>query len=249
MEEQHLDGKPIKIIFSDLDGTLVHYPKHFSEFVEVVSTKDGHALLRHKETKEERVCKVLKSLTGGDAYISHATIELVQKLRDAGCLFVVITGSRSSTYSQRRKLLPKADFELFENGGRCVRDGVVDVEWSSIFDAQVGETKSHSQLLLDLPPAEERQGPLWDVYRDLTKQGWKTDARDYLTNFRVDVAKSEGKTAAEFEEYRKRLDGLKLSCTFNLGKADIYPKMSGKANAAKRILDIVNVNADQTVAL
>jgi hypothetical protein len=32
---------------------------------------------------------------------------------------------------------------------------------------------------------EKRQGPLWDAYRALSKDGWAVDGRDYTTAFRV----------------------------------------------------------------
>ncbi|CDF39098.1 unnamed protein product [Chondrus crispus] len=182
--------------------------------------------------------------------MSLRTSHLIAELRAAGVVFVIITGARSSTYIGRRPLLPQADFEFFENGGRKLAAGVLDPAWTDRFVAEVGPILDRSSLLPDLPPVEVRDGTLWQLYRQLAHDGWNIDARDYMTNIRVDVKKSEGKTASQFQaivenECPKRA----LASSFNLGKGDIYPQGSGKANAARHILQTLGIDSKDAIAL
>jgi hydroxymethylpyrimidine pyrophosphatase-like HAD family hydrolase len=242
----------VKVLFCDLDGTLVHYPKDFQEYASLISEDEatGTAIVRYS-SGEERACQVLSSMTGGKAYISTATLELVGRLRSLGVLFVIITGARASTYAQRRPRLPPADFEFFENGGRMLDDGALVPEWTDGFEAQVGYIADRTALVAaHLPPPELRQGSLWELYRKMTRDGWIVDARDYTTNFRVDVSKTKGKTSNDFQgAIEGELDVRGLKTSFNLGKADIYPMDSGKAKAATHVLDLKGWNPDNAVAM
>lgn len=239
-----------QVLFSDIDGTIVHYPKEFNEYAEIVTENEqnGTAKIRYKLTGEERDCVVLSSMTGGKSYLSQNTIDLIARAREIGLCFVLITGARTSTYISRRPLLPKADFEFFENGGRKLEHGVLDPGWTDLMAAATGPVADRAALLPGLPPADERAGTLWEVYRMLKKDGWKLDARNYTTNFRVIV--DGDKTTKDFEETVVPLLAERgLATSFNLGKADIYPAMSGKANAAKHILDARGWSAQQAVAM
>jgi len=238
-----------KVLFSDLDGTLVHYPKEFEEYAEVLDENETSARIRYRESGEERVCVPLTSMTGGKSYISQKTIDLVAELRGLGVLFVIITGARSSTYEKRRDFLPKADYEFFENGSRMIADGKVESAWTEGFAKEVGDYDLSEIVPTTLPEAAERKGSLWTLFRELAAQGWKLDGRDYFANFRVDVAKSEGKTHEDFVAVAQKLPGLGLKSSFNLGKADIYPAGSGKANAAQHILNIKKLDSSEAVAM
>lgn len=118
-----MEGK-VSIVFSDLDGTLVHYPKDFGAYADIASSSDGHVVVRYRDSGEERQCRVLESMTGGLAYLSERSVTLIDEIRSAGGIFVLITGARSSTYASRRAKLPVVDYEVFENGGRCIQNNV-----------------------------------------------------------------------------------------------------------------------------
>lgn len=245
-------GAAARVVFSDLDGTLVHYPKELLEYATIAPCDAASATVTvtYNHTGEARECVTLRSKTGGESYMSLRTRHLIAELRAAGVVFVIITGARSSTYMGRRPLLPPADFEFFENGGRKLAAGVLDPAWTDRFVAEVGPILDRSALLPELPPVEKRDGSLWQLYRQLAHDGWKIDTRDYMTNIRVDVKKSEGKTASQFQaivenECPKRA----LASSFNLGKGDIYPRGSGKANAARHILDTLAIDAMDAIAL
>lgn len=243
----------VKVVFSDLDGTLVHYPREFAEYASVVSEDEARqrAVIRYDVTGEERECVILPSLTGGKSYMSLATVKLIERLRDMGVIFVIITGARTSTYIQRRSLLPAADYEFFENGGRKLANGVPDPDWTENFTAEIGPVEDKDQLVPKiLQHPDERKGSLWELYAKMTAEGWSTDARNYLTLFRVNVAKTEGKTVDDFARYTdSELSSRNLAKAFNLGKADIYPAGSGKANAAAHILAKHGLDASDAVAM
>eukprot|EP00177_Eucheuma_denticulatum_P005018 GFKZ01009140.1.p1 GENE.GFKZ01009140.1~~GFKZ01009140.1.p1 ORF type:complete len:315 (-),score=46.53 GFKZ01009140.1:488-1432(-) len=245
-----MDSTPVSVFFSDLDGTLVHYPKEISSYCTVTPHGPSSATITYNDTNESRECTVLTSKTGGDSYISNRTIELIAELRSLGVVFVIITGARTSTYIKRRPFLPPADFEFFENGGRKLHNGVLDPLWTDKFESQVGPIANRTDLLPSLESPDKRDGSLWCLYRHMVQEGWTVDAVDYTTNFRVDVGKTEGKTDADLanviaEECEKR----GLASSFNLGKADFYPAGSGKANAASHILHLLSIPKEQGVAM
>lgn len=235
-----------KILFSDLDGTLVHYPKHFSEYATVIHDDEERAVIQYKESKETRDCVVLQSMTGGKAYISLRTLDLIAKLRAMGVKVVLISGARSSTYASRRAKLPNADFEFFENGGRKLAAGVLDTNWTKSI---APDTPEYTQLVPSQSSPAQRPGVLWQLYKILEEQGWKLDARDYITSFRVHTDVN-GKSAELFRnEVVPMLAERGLATSYNLGKADIYPIASGKANAARHVLNLLNMSPSEAVAM
>lgn len=242
----------VKVLFSDLDGTLVHYPKEIQEYADIVDVNPERntATIVHRNTGVSRECVTLTSKTGGASYMSLRTKELIAELCATGVVFVIITGARTSTYIARRPHLPPADFEFFENGGRKLVQGKLDPEWSDRFLAQVGSIAERTKLLPELPPPEKRDGTLWSLYNEMIADGWKIDARDYTTNFRVDVNKTDGKTVEDFQAIIVRECSKRgLASSFNLGKADIYPMGSGKANAARHVLEILGIDRKDSVAM
>lgn len=247
-----MEENKVHVLFSDLDGTIVHYPKEFNEYADIVEEDDvtQTAKIKYKHSGELRECVVLTSMTGGKSYLSVKTKQLIETLRDLGVCFVIITGARSSTYIARKAKLPPADYEFFENGGRMLKDGRLEPTWTDQFANQIGPVLDRTEILPDLPPPEQRQGSLWSLYNILLNDGWKIDSRHYVTNFRVDVNKSTGKTADDFKAVVAReLSARNLASSFNLGKADIYPDSSGKANAARHILQIRNFKPEDSVAM
>lgn len=101
------DPDSIKIIFSDLDGTLIHYPKNNND------EKNG------AKDKPQNLLKLPPSSTGMRGTISAKTLSLVDEIRHQhGVKFVLISGMRTSTLLQRLPYLPRADAYCSENGGR-----------------------------------------------------------------------------------------------------------------------------------
>jgi hydroxymethylpyrimidine pyrophosphatase-like HAD family hydrolase len=107
------NNNEICIIFSDLDGTLIHYPSSDNN----LSTK-----------KDVSVLNLPKSSSGLSGIISAQTLCSIRTIRNGNCggiggsnkgvKFVLISGMRTSTFLQRLPFLPKADAYATENGGR-----------------------------------------------------------------------------------------------------------------------------------
>ena len=99
---------PVKIIFSDIDGSLVHYDK----------TYDDQQQQRQQNGDNELIF-LPPSATGLRGVISSQTLQLCQKLRmDKNVKLVLITGARTSTLLNRLPYLPRADVYVSEGGGR-----------------------------------------------------------------------------------------------------------------------------------
>ncbi|GLC33935.1 hypothetical protein PLESTB_000819800 [Pleodorina starrii] len=209
-------GEPTRIVFSDIDGTIMHEPKNIDRDAAVLLTPP--------------------SASGRQGVISAATLHLVAQLRSRGALFVVISGARLSTLLMRLPYLPAADAYVCENGGRILYPGsdlptacpvTEDKDWRSSHDNVAGSLEQ------DAVQPNDRSGPLWDLYRKLASEGWSLDANGYTTSFRVHAR--GGKTMEQLRELAaSRPEGL--SCSFNLGAADFYPSTSGKVMAARHLM-------------
>lgn len=90
--EQMTDASPtrtIRVVFSDVDGTLVHYHEE-------------------KEQEDNRFLKLPPSATGMQGIISSQTLVYCRELRQTQKL-VLISGMRTSTLLKRLPYLPRAD--------------------------------------------------------------------------------------------------------------------------------------------
>lgn len=72
---------------------------------------------------------------------------------------------------------------------------VTDVEWRSCLSEAIGEPTTSP-----LPPPEDREGKLWDLYRDIKQRGLNVDARGYEASFRVVVRGDEDRAELEVEQ-------------------------------------------------
>ena len=114
----------LRAIFSDLDGTLVHFPAWFEEHGTRIISPDVSSERATVESPagERRECRVLPSSTMGPGLVSERSAELVAQLRSEGVLFVVVTAARKSTLLERLPLLPDCDAAVSETGSRvCAR--------------------------------------------------------------------------------------------------------------------------------
>mmetsp|Transcript_40430 Transcript_40430/g.65593 ORF Transcript_40430/g.65593 Transcript_40430/m.65593 type:complete len:206 (-) Transcript_40430:1015-1632(-) len=99
-----------------------------------------------------------------------------------------------------------------------------------------------------MEPPEMRKGPLWELYRQLKGDGWFCDADSYVTDFRVDVKKTPGKSLEDLKAVQNSLPP-NIASAFNLGKADFFPVNSGKENAVQYIASTLGVDMSHTYAL
>lgn len=214
------------IVFSDIDGTCVHYDMgetlvHFSADLDF----EGEiplGLERAQFPNDGRLAWVLalpESSSGSRGIISVDSLKGFARLQgDFGCRVVLVSGCRCSTLIQRIPYLPKADAYVCESGGRIFypsqRGLVEDLGWRNAHNA--------------LPPAqpstvapETYSGYLWNFYRCLKSKGINIDRKNYSTAFRVKDTRVSGQDVPST-----------LAYSTNLGSLDIYPKTSGKLNAA-----------------
>ncbi|KAL3770200.1 hypothetical protein ACHAWU_009140 [Discostella pseudostelligera] len=130
------------IVFSDVDGTLVHYPTHLPK------PNDDNGLVSTNEEKASTLLHLPPSQTGSRGVISTQTLLLCHRLRhglsiidgdddkknDNSNIFdddvindankvprvplVLISGMRTSTLFKRLPYLPRSDAYVCESGGR-----------------------------------------------------------------------------------------------------------------------------------
>lgn len=137
-DDVEMNTYPISIVFSDVDGTLVHYPSsHNANIVEEENNDDDSNTMRNDITKRKMIT-LPKSATGSQGILSVRTITLCQQIRSCytrrhdtssssssttninndHVKFILISGMRTSTLFKRLPYLPRADAYCCESGGR-----------------------------------------------------------------------------------------------------------------------------------
>lgn len=248
------DGEDdILVVFSDLDGTLIHYPD--------------------KIPKGNHLLKLPASSTGMRGVISSKTLSLVQQIRAKGTRFVLVSGMRTTTFLSRVKYLPRADAYCTEAGGRIFYatddisskeafvvtperyDGaeekdleafglVEDLGWRSEMEKVTGTFMSADLNDLSSNPSKvvnlnERDGLLWDFARDLVSKGYVLDLKGYSACFRVN--KKQQNTVSD-DDFQALSDGRmkpwsELATSVNLSCVDYYPATSGKKNCCQYLAE------------
>mmetsp|Transcript_20065 Transcript_20065/g.50806 ORF Transcript_20065/g.50806 Transcript_20065/m.50806 type:complete len:329 (-) Transcript_20065:1263-2249(-) len=238
-----------RVVFSDLDGTLVHFERHFRDHgATLTSPADcapGHAQFEHAE--EKRRCVLLPTSTMGPGVMSLRTMDLITELRGAGVLFVYVTGARCSTLMERLPLMAPVDAAFGETGGRYLTNNcsTLDPAWTAAMEVICGPSDSPD-------PPSERKGALWDWARFLTQRGFAIDARSYFFGFRVDLDKQATpalKDAVAFHSLVKEHLPAELSMASNLGKQDFFPAISGKGNAVRHFLREHGIGREEAIAM
>uniref|UniRef100_A0A7S2CXT3 Sucrose phosphatase-like domain-containing protein n=1 Tax=Haptolina brevifila TaxID=156173 RepID=A0A7S2CXT3_9EUKA len=234
----------LKAIFSDLDGTLVHFPAWFEEHGSRVVSSDETKKRAVVESPngERRDCRMLPSSTMGPGLVSERTAELVDSLRAEGVLFVVVTAARKSTLLERWPLLPACDARVCETGSRVYLGDALDGTFSARFEHITGPLDRE----LDV---EARPEPLWKFFRSLqVVPNLKCDSRSYYGCFRADT---KGDAATE-EALRAHIAAHlpeDVDWAMNLGKFDFFPAASGKGNVVKYLQEHFSVSPDECACL
>lgn len=240
----------IRIVFSDVDGTLVHYPENVKE---------------HVGTDDNPIIKLPPSTTGMQGIISSETLQKCQELRRSGKKLVLVSGMRSTTLWKRIPFLPRADAYCSEAGGRIyypVRTtskggrpvfrvnpyhgahasdlepfGLEeDMEWREKMQANagiegyIGNEISSSSSESSSIPVDQRQGELWNFCRELEEKGYVVDTKGYSACFRVNRKQQSVASDTEFEALFSITPPVGLATSVNLGCVDFYPVDSGKKN-------------------
>lgn len=226
-EPRHFRG----ILFTDIDGTLVHY----GQTIPTDPAKASNYILLPRSTKQK------------DGTISKSTLFKLSALRANNLAVVLITGARTPTIMNRLPYLPAADAIITENGGVIFYpDGSLptavplrqDLDWRATMEEVVGPLSAVNES------HEERPGLLWQWYRELAAAGWVLDGAGYTANFRV--SRGPNHSEQDLKDVIARCPPG-LSCSFNLGHADFYPATSGKASAASYLMGLWGVTSADCV--
>ncbi|CAB9504674.1 expressed unknown protein [Seminavis robusta] len=201
----------IKVIFSDVDGTLVHYPK---------TIPDDDPL---NNNNNNPIIRLPPSATGMQGIISSQTFAKCQQIRDTtpDTKLVLVSGMRTTTLLKRLPFLPKADAYCSEAGGRIFWsrpvssssndntfvvtpcNGATDLEPFEIVEDQEWRRRmqqTHAAGSDGYPSAElttettqppqpqqvsKRSGALWEFAQKLLAKGLVLDTNGYATCFRI----------------------------------------------------------------
>jgi hypothetical protein len=118
-EEVNSDVDTIKIVFSDVDGTLLHYPSLDHSDDKGSNNNDGDSDGNNDDDDDNEILRLPPSSTGLVGIISSRSLQQCQEIRRVhGCKLVLVSGMRTSTLLQRLPFLPKADAYCSEAGGR-----------------------------------------------------------------------------------------------------------------------------------
>ena len=260
----HTDDVPIGICFSDVDGTLVHYPADPS----------------HRSADSNSLIFLPPSSTGMRGVISSRTLRLAQRLRSEGQVrLVLVSGMRGTTLLKRLPYLPRADAYACDAGGRIyypvdcsatsaddgrAYDGPIiqpvkfdgaaskDLEPFGIVEDEEWKRRMQSMDAAgadgydDNIPIVDRRGLLWDYARTLQSQGFVLDFKGYSTCFRVNrkQQRDDAIDDAKFDSLMKGAPPSGLATSVNLGCIDFYPSISGKRNACHYLATKFAANPD-----
>jgi hypothetical protein len=258
----------LNFVFSDVDGTLVHYPDDTTQNDDV------------------DILYLPPSSTGMRGIISAKTLQLCQIIRkDYNAKLILVSGMRTSTLLKRLPYLPKADAYASEAGGRIFYpetdlskyNGTVitpvkftgssesdlspfglkeDMDWRNELskesaagtDGYVGDVivdflcqnKEDNEII----PISDRQGALWNFAKNLESEGFVLDYKGYSCCFRVNRKQQNNEriSSDDFDSLSLRdLTKTGLATSVNLGCIDFYPKSSGKKNWLVLIYNNYNV--------
>jgi hypothetical protein len=162
----------LKIIFTDVDGALIHYPPpphQDDDDVATATTTTAEAA--------DNILALPPSATGMKGIISHDTLRRCRDLRKAhGLQLVLVSGMRTSTLLNRLPYLPRADAYCTEAGGRIFYPTAVEVEGDegdAKFPQQWTPVAFHGARPEDLQPFGLREDRSWRKRMELEQAAGK----------------------------------------------------------------------------
>ena len=254
------DDESIRLCFSDVDGTLVHYP---ADAPHRDSDDDENS---SGSSNSNSLIFLPPSSTGMRGIISSRTLRLAQHLRSEGCVrLILVSGMRGTTLLKRLPFLPRADAYACDAGGRIFYSvDCSDSDWGDYDGPIIQPVEYEGASSKDLEPfgivedeewrgrmqnidaagedgyddeisPEKRRGSLWDFARTLQSQGFVLDFKGYSTCFRVNRKQQMENVVddAKFASLMELIPPDGLASSVNLGCVDFYPSISGKRNACR----------------
>lgn len=230
------------ILFSDLDGTLIHYYEG-----------DGDV-----QPGADLAVGLPASKTGRRGFISHQTQQKIAAIRAAGTKVVLVSGVRESTFVDRMPYLPFTDAYVLENGGRTfypnsqalasgstTAPSFESLEEDMIWREELAEACG---IATGDAPISLRTGPIYELCRELLEAGFSVDTHTYYTMLRINVGASGEGSATRMKEKLKGLPSS-LQTVTNFDMVDILPVKSGKLNAATYLAKKFGVPLSRCAAL
>ena len=114
--------RAVRAIFSDIDGTLVHYAHVLERSGYCLNGADadedgGLTEFIHKPTGTKIPVLKVPSTTLSGGYVSKKTMDLVADLRARGVIFCLLTGARTCTFMKRHetRTIPFPDPQVLQN--------------------------------------------------------------------------------------------------------------------------------------
>lgn len=263
MRTAHDMSSKIAVVFSDVDGTLVHYDDDNAS--NLASSEEGNQILQ-----------LPPSATGMRGVISSRTLRQCSEIRRRGTKLVLVSGMRTTTLLNRLPFLPKADVYCSEGGGR-IFVAVRGTEYEpAVFDGATGDDLLPFGLKEDdawrekmskedaagpdgypsglglsdsdegPPSISQRRGLLWSHARALEARGFVLDDRGYSTCFRVNRKHQDDQHGSDaYDALAREVPPVGLATSTNLGCIDFYPEDSGKKNSCLYIAGLFCGSSDR----
>ena len=151
----------LKIIFSDVDGALIHYPKKTEKGDSATTTQQPEPPATLESSRQ--ILALPPSATGMKGIISAQTLQSCRDLRQRGVKLVLVSGMRTSTLLNRLPYLPRADAYCTEAGGRIFypTEAALEEEVASEFQHQWTPVEFSGASPEDLQPFGLREDTTW----------------------------------------------------------------------------------------
>ena len=222
--------KSLKMIFCDIAGTLCFHNLH-NKMNEAKPIDNN--LVELKEPITGKYCHVIETpVQDYTVYTDPETIRLLKLIKDRHHL-VYITGSRPSTMTVLRNVLPAPHATILESGAVICLDGYdgVDEFWSNQIAGQIKELKMFVSQLKD--------------------NGWIINDEGRTSAVRIFPYDNPHLSMDDFSDLEKTIKKEKphLKTSWNIGGLDIVPQSAGKGNAAKYYISRFGFDASDTIGI
>lgn len=223
----------IKLVFSDVDSTLIH-PHSKNEYGEYLGSS---GLL----------------LVDRGSFLSPQVVDRIQRIKGYGIPFIFITSRRLATYNNLVAVV-QPTIGILEDGGVIVDDrGNFDMDWLRLMENTIGPAH-------DVINGIKAGGDLWGFKRMLEaryKESSEMRFADegFLASFKIEFPISDKPLLArDISAYLSDKgitfpDSLKYSYNSKYNSLVIIPRQAGKANAAKYIADRHHVAMENVAAM
>lgn len=225
-------AQQLRIVVSDIDNTLIHRFK---------ASEDQEGLSSGDLLEVDR-----------ESYISRKTIADVAGILKTGFPFVLATSRRIATYQHILKYIHPV-YAIVEDG--CVildRENKIDSSWLEHLAEYVGPM---DEITGDL----HARGKLWEFKEqiqqlenkgnfELVDEGFKASFKIQL---QIDIGEMTGDEIGEYLETCGILvpDSLKIAVNSKYNSISVVPRIAGKAQAMSHILEQMNLEAGNLIAL